>query len=148
MAQHFDLCIIGSGSGNSILSEEYESMSVALVERDVFGGTCLNKGCIPSKMLIYPADVIQTIESASKLGVDASVNKIRWADIRDRTFGRIDPIASGGEEYRNSLANVTVFKADAGGDKQLRGFCQRNNPKAEGHSQANVAFVKRDFFDR
>lgn len=54
---HHDLLIIGTGSGNSILSEEYESMSVGVIERGPFGGTCLNVGCIPSKMFVFAADV-------------------------------------------------------------------------------------------
>ena len=110
---HFDLCIIGTGSGNSILDDRFDDWSVAMVERDVFGGTCLNRGCIPSKMLIYPADIVELVRGASKLGIDATVNEVRWAEIRDRTFGRIDPIAAGGRAYRLGLPNVTVFEHDA-----------------------------------
>jgi hypothetical protein len=51
----FDLIIIGSGSGNGIPSF-FDDRRIALVERDVFGGTCLNRGCIPSKMFVLPAD--------------------------------------------------------------------------------------------
>ena len=54
---HFDLLIIGTGSGNSLLSEDFESQSVAIVERGVFGGTCLNVGCIPSKMFVYASEI-------------------------------------------------------------------------------------------
>ena len=55
--RHFDLCIIGTGSGNSIIDERFDHLSVALVEMGTFGGTCLNVGCIPSKMFVYPADL-------------------------------------------------------------------------------------------
>ncbi|MFN8051228.1 MAG: mycothione reductase [Acidimicrobiales bacterium] len=113
MTQHFDLCIIGTGSGNSILDDRFDDWSVAIVERGVFGGTCLNVGCIPSKMLIYPADIVESARHAARLGVDATVDAVRWADIRDRTFGRIDPIAAGGRQYRIGLPNVTVFEHDA-----------------------------------
>lgn len=109
----FDLIIIGTGSGNSILTPDFDDWNVALVERDVFGGTCLNRGCIPSKMFIYPSDIVESVRTSSRLGVDASVDAVRWSDIVDRVFGRIDPIAAGGEEYRKSLDNVTVFNADA-----------------------------------
>ncbi len=89
---HFDLVIIGSGSGNSILTEEFEDWSVAIVERDVFGGTCLNKGCIPSKMLVLPADrVVEAHEAAARLNVDVTAHGIDWPALRDRIFGRIDP---------------------------------------------------------
>jgi mycothione reductase len=110
---HFDLCIIGTGSGNSILDERFDDWSVAIVERGTFGGTCLNVGCIPSKMLIYPADIVETARHGARLGVDATIDQVRWRDIRDRTFGRIDPIAAGGRQYRIGLPNVTVFEHDA-----------------------------------
>src|SRR5205814_306523 len=113
MDQHFDLCIIGTGSGNSILDERFDDWNVAIVERGTFGGTCLNVGCIPSKMLIYPADIVEHAREGARLGIDASIDHVRWRDIRDRTFGRIDPIAAGGRQYRIGLPNVTVFEHDA-----------------------------------
>jgi len=120
--QEFDLIIIGAGSGNSILTEDFDDWNVAIVERDVFGGTCLNRGCIPSKMFIYPASIVETVRTAGPLGVDASVQAVRWSEIVERVFGRIDPIAAGGEEYRRSLDKVTVFAEDARfvGPKQVQ----------------------------
>ena len=120
--QQFDLIIIGAGSGNSILTDDFADWNVAIVERDVFGGTCLNRGCIPSKMFIYPASIVETVRTAGPLGVDASVQAVDWPTIVDRVFGRIDPIAAGGEEYRRSLDNVTVFSEDARfvGPKQVQ----------------------------
>jgi len=110
----FDLIIVGTGSGNSILTPEFDDWKVAIVERGVFGGTCLNRGCIPTKMFVYVADVIEQIRHAGRLGVDASISGVRWRDVRDRVFGRIDPIAAGGEEYRtHRCPNVTVFRGAA-----------------------------------
>lgn len=109
--RHFDLVIIGTGSGNSILTPEFDGWESAIVERDTFGGTCLNVGCIPTKMFVYAADVAETIRRASKYGIDATLDKVRWTDIRDRIFGRIDPIAEAGERYRaQDNDNVTVYK--------------------------------------
>ncbi|MFZ3393762.1 mycothione reductase [Rhodococcus sp. 7Tela_A2] len=111
---HYDLAIIGSGSGNSILDERYDGKRVALLEAGTFGGTCLNVGCIPTKMYVYAADVARTIRSAPKYGIDATIDGIRWNDIVDRVFGRIDPIAAGGEQYRREgCANVTVYDGHA-----------------------------------
>lgn len=111
---HHDLVIIGTGSGNSIPDERYAGMDVAIVEHGVFGGTCLNVGCIPTKMYVYAADVAETVRRASTFGIDASVDKVRWADIRDRVFGRIDPIAAGGQRYRQQeQANTTVYLGHA-----------------------------------
>ncbi len=112
MATHeFDLVIIGTGSGNSLVSPAFDSKRVAIVEEGVFGGTCLNRGCIPTKMFVYVADLAESIRHAAALGVDAHIDGVRWREIRDRVFNRIDPIAEGGEDYRtNRCANVTVFK--------------------------------------
>ena len=54
-AEHFDLIVIGSGSGNSLITDDWIGRRVAVVEAGTFGGTCLNVGCIPTKMYAYPA---------------------------------------------------------------------------------------------
>jgi mycothione reductase len=111
----FDLVVIGAGSGNSIIGPEMDGWRIAMVERSLFGGTCLNRGCIPSKMLIYAADVAHaaTTEHAARFGVHTEFRGADWPAIVHRVFGRIDPIAEGGREYRLSLPNVTVFEGDA-----------------------------------
>ncbi|MCH9669020.1 MAG: mycothione reductase [Actinomycetia bacterium] len=105
----FDIAIIGTGSGNSILDERYTDKRVAICEKGVFGGTCLNVGCLPTKMFVYAAGVAGQARDSSRFGVDAHVDSVRWADIVSRVFGRIDPLASGGEDYRRSSPNVEVF---------------------------------------
>jgi mycothione reductase len=107
----YDLIVVGTGSGNSIISDEMANWRIALIEEGVFGGTCLNRGCIPTKMFVYAADVAESVRHATEVGIDAHVDGVRWKDIRDRVFGRIDPIANGGEEYRSErCANITVYK--------------------------------------
>jgi mycothione reductase len=107
----FDLLIIGAGSGNSILSDEFEDWNVGIVERGVFGGTCLNAGCIPSKMLVLPADrMVEALEADERLGVDIRTGTADWPAIRDRVFSRIDPIAASGTDYRHSQDHVTVLE--------------------------------------
>ncbi|QCQ90690.1 mycothione reductase [Rhodococcus sp. SGAir0479] len=111
---HFDIAIIGSGSGNSILDERYDGKKVAILEEGTFGGTCLNVGCIPTKMFVYTADMARTITESSKLGIDATLDDVRWPDIVKRVFGRIDPISAGGERYRTEdCADVTVYRGHA-----------------------------------
>jgi len=118
----YEMIIVGAGSGNSILTPDFDNTAVAIVERGPFGGTCLNRGCIPSKMFIYPADLATYARHSNRLGVDAQVNETRWQEVRDRVFGRIDPIAAGGEDWRKSLDNVTVYNEDARfvGPKELQ----------------------------
>jgi len=111
--RHFDLCIIGTGSGNSIIDERFDHLSIALVEAGTFGGTCLNVGCIPSKMFVYPADLAGSTVQAKRLGVDLDLSDVRWREIRDRIFGRIDPKAAKGRVYREQSDNVTVYDGRA-----------------------------------
>lgn len=107
---HYDLAIIGTGSGNSVPTPEMDDWKIAIIEEDMFGGTCLNRGCIPSKMFVYAADMAEHALTAERLGVHTSFNGVDWPAIVDRVFGRIDPIASGGEEWRDSLDNTDVYK--------------------------------------
>ncbi len=125
MTETFDLIIVGSGSGNSI-PDYLDGWKIAIVERDVFGGTCLNRGCIPSKMFVLPADVAEHVRHSHRLGVNASVQSIDWNGIRDRVFGLIDPIAAGGEEYRaTGSENITLIRGTATftGDKTFTVDC-------------------------
>ena len=105
--RHHDLIVIGSGSGNSFLDARFEHLDVALVERGTFGGTCLNVGCIPTKMLVHPADVARAVGRAAHLGIDATVDKVRWTDIRDRVFNRIDPISAAGRHTAPTAAGTS-----------------------------------------
>ena len=111
----FDLVIVGTGSANSIPGPPFDDWSIAIVERGTFGGTCLNVGCIPSKMFVYAADVADTIATAGDYGIAASFDSADWPAVRDRVFGRIDPIANGGRDYRmgSECSNITVFEGDA-----------------------------------
>lgn len=115
MTEHFDVVIIGSGSGNSIVDQRFDDKKVALIEENsTFGGTCLNVGCIPTKMYVYAAEVARTVRDSAKYGIDAHVDAVRWPDIVERVFGRIDPISEGGKRYRaEGSPNVTLFQGHA-----------------------------------
>ncbi|MCP1386613.1 mycothione reductase [Corynebacterium sp. TA-R-1] len=124
-AEHYDLIIVGTGSGNTILTPEFDDKRVAIVEHGAFGGTCLNVGCIPTKMYVLAADTALEARDSQRLGVDLQYKGVDWPSIVDRVFtNRIDVIASGGEEYRRSEAcpNVDVFDGTASfvGPKRLR----------------------------
>lgn len=111
--RHFDLVIIGTGSGNSVIGPDHDELDIAIIEKGLFGGTCLNVGCIPTKMFVYPADVVGAATHAQRLGVTHAEAQVDWPAIRDRIFGRIDQIPPAGERYRQSLPNVTVYKGQA-----------------------------------
>ena len=111
--RHHDLLILGAGSGNTIIGPEHDHLDIAIAEPAEFGGTCMNRGCIPSKMLVYAADLSLHARFASKLGVNTFVDSVDWPEIRDRIFGRIDPIAKAGLAYRESLENIYVYRDHA-----------------------------------
>jgi len=88
----YDLIIVGAGSGNMLPDDSTADWSVAIVESDRFGGTCLNRGCIPSKMFVHVADVARHARDGERFGLATSFDGADWPAIRDRVFTRIDPI--------------------------------------------------------
>jgi len=75
----YDVIVVGSGAGSAIVDQGLaDGFKVALVDRGPLGGTCLNVGCIPSKMLIFPADRIVEIQEASKLGIKAEIQEVNF----------------------------------------------------------------------
>ncbi len=84
--KNYDVIVIGSGCG-ALISDEASSkgLKVAMIDKGpLIGGTCLNWGCIPSKMLIYAADRIVEIEEAKKLGIEAEVKNVDFHSIMER----------------------------------------------------------------
>jgi mycothione reductase len=111
---HFDLVIVGTGSGNSLVTPDLDDWRIAIVEQGVFGGTCTNVGCIPTKMFVYPADLAANAREWDRLDVHGPAPRADWPAIRDRVFGRIDPMSVGGRAYRaTGSPNVTLFETHA-----------------------------------
>jgi len=122
MAEHsYYLVVVGAGSGNMLPDSVLAGRRVAVVEAGLFGGTCLNRGCIPSKMLVYTADVAETIRDAAVFGIEASLTKADWPAIRDRVFSRLDPIHGKAVAYRQR-SGVDVYDGQARftGPRELR----------------------------
>jgi len=89
--EKYDVLVVGSGSGMIVAAIAVNSgMKTALVESGPLGGTCLNRGCVPSKMLIYPADVVAMIQEAAKIGINASVNSIDFQNMMGRMHELVD----------------------------------------------------------
>lgn len=100
--RRYDLIVLGAGSGNMLFGDEVEHLRAAIIEPDRFGGTCLNRGCIPSKMLVVAADAVQAVRDGQRLGVHATLDLVDWAGIRDRVFERLDPLHDSAVDYRRS----------------------------------------------
>jgi mycothione reductase len=110
--QHYDLVVLGAGSGNMLFGPELAHLRAAIVESDRFGGTCLNRGCIPSKMLVVAADAAIAVRSAEKLGVHATLDRVDWKAIKHRIFGRIDPIHDQAVAHRRRVG-IDVYTEPA-----------------------------------
>lgn len=112
----FDLIVIGAGSGNSIVGPELAGSRVALLDDgEWFGGTCLNAGCIPTKMFVHVADVVTDVDQGDSIGVHSHPSRPSWPEVRDRVFGRIDSISDSGLDYRaHRSENVTLYRESFG----------------------------------
>jgi mycothione reductase len=89
--EQFDVLVIGSGSGMLVASAAVEAgYKVALVESGRMGGTCINVGCVPSKMLIYPADILSAIGESEKIGVKTTVNAVDFGNIMARMHALVE----------------------------------------------------------
>jgi len=83
--KEYDVIIVGTGSGANLVENALgHGLSVAVVDKGPVGGTCLNVGCIPTKMLIYPADRIMEIREAEKFGIEAEIKSIDFSRIMNR----------------------------------------------------------------
>ncbi|MEU8778137.1 mycothione reductase [Streptomyces sp. NPDC048606] len=111
--RHHDLVVIGAGSGNAVVDDSFADLDVAIVEERWFGGTCLNAGCVPSKMLAHTAHVARTVREAGTFDVDAAPGTVRWRAARDRVFRRLDDVRDRGRGGREREPSVTVYKGRA-----------------------------------
>lgn len=85
--KHYDLISVGSGSTMAIVEayiQENPKAKIAVIEKDVPGGICLTRGCIPSKLLLYPAELVRTIEKAKNFGIDSEIKKVDFKSVMER----------------------------------------------------------------
>ena len=111
--EHFALAVIGAGSGNAVVPEDPAGGPVALIESGAFGGTCVNRGCIPSKILAHTADVALGVRQAPAFGIGAELTGVDWPAIRDRTFSQVDEVSEDGRRGRAESDQVKLFAGRA-----------------------------------
>ncbi len=112
--QTFDLIVIGAGSGLNVSSAAAEKgLKVAVVEKGPLGGTCLNRGCIPSKIIIHSADVAETIRNSILFGINSRISSIDFKKITLRASNIVDKDAKEIEEGIRESKNTTLFKFEA-----------------------------------
>jgi len=111
MVRRFDLIIIGSGAGLNIAEPlASQGLKVAIIEKGPLGGTCLNRGCIPSKMLIHSADVVETIKNAHLFGIKVGGYDVDFPSIVERVTDWVDEDSRGIEESFKGIDNPVLFK--------------------------------------
>jgi dihydrolipoamide dehydrogenase len=109
--EKFDVLVIGSGSGMITASNAIsQGLKTAVVEMSTMGGTCVNRGCIPSKMLIYPADVAAMVHEAKNVDVKAIIDSIDFGRIIDRMHRFVTEDSSHQAASVEATPNLTWFK--------------------------------------
>ncbi|NJD75906.1 MAG: dihydrolipoyl dehydrogenase [Candidatus Methanoperedens sp.] len=85
--KEYDLIIVGTGSAMNYINAIIDmnpDFKIAVIDSDEPGGICLTRGCIPSKLLLYPAELIRTIETAGKFGINVELKNIDFRFVMDR----------------------------------------------------------------
>ena len=109
--KYYDIIVIGSGSGLDVAAYAAEKgMNVAIIEEGPLGGTCLNRGCIPSKMIIHSADVAETIQRAKLFGINSKGYKVDFGKITRRASKAVDKDSVEIEKGIKETENMELFK--------------------------------------
>jgi dihydrolipoamide dehydrogenase len=109
----FDLVVLGGGTGGYVaaIRASQLGMKVAVVEKDKLGGTCLHRGCIPSKALLRSAEVYHTVSQSSAFGVEVSNISINFLNMQERKQSIVDHLYKG-VQYLMKKGNITVFQGE------------------------------------
>jgi mycothione reductase len=106
----FDLIVIGSGSGLDVANAATQNgLKVAVIEKDRMGGTCLNRGCIPSKLLIHSADVAEIIKSANLFGIEVERLSVNFQKIVERVNNITDHNSGQIKKAFKDIENPKLF---------------------------------------
>jgi dihydrolipoamide dehydrogenase len=110
----YDLVVVGTGAGMNVAADAAaDGMEVAVVESGPLGGTCLNNGCIPSKILIHPADLIREIGEGEGIGVRAKVVQTDFPAIMARMRSYVDAGRREMEEGVPKASNLHLLRGTA-----------------------------------
>ena len=111
---NFDLVILGSGSGGyaAALRASQLGMTVALIERDKLGGTCLHRGCIPTKALLHSAEVADTTKEAANYGIQATFQGIDMTAVNKYRDSIVDKLYKGLTGLVGHAKNITFVEGE------------------------------------
>ncbi|MCM1137072.1 MAG: dihydrolipoyl dehydrogenase [Muribaculum sp.] len=110
--EKFDLIIIGAGPGGyeTAVDAALQGLSVTIIEKDKLGGTCLNRGCIPTKALCRSAEIASTIRNSAEFGIGGGDVTIDFPAVMDRKNKVVDELREG---VSTLLKNVNVVNGIA-----------------------------------
>jgi dihydrolipoamide dehydrogenase len=114
--KEYDVIAIGTGSGMYVLDgmmQRNPNLRAAVVDKDEPGGICLTRGCIPSKILLYPAEVVRTIESAGFFGIEVDLKSVSFEKVMSRMRSIIDGDIESIREGLSSSPNLDYYAAPA-----------------------------------
>ena len=121
--EKFDLIVIGSGSGLGVAhaAVTQNGLKVAIIEKDKMGGTCLNRGCIPSKLLIHSADIAEIIRHAGIFGINVQNFSVDFEKIVRRVNNITDTYSESIRSSYQSSDNPKLFSNECKfiGDKKI-----------------------------
>ncbi|MGG1862857.1 dihydrolipoyl dehydrogenase [Bacillus safensis] len=111
MATEYDLVILGGGTGGYVAAIRASQLGLktAVVEKEKLGGTCLHKGCIPSKALLRSAEVYQTVKRAAAFGVEADGIALQFANVQKRKTEIVEKLA-GGVKHLMKQGKIDVYE--------------------------------------
>lgn len=111
--KQFDVIVVGTGAGNIVSDAALDAgLNVAVVERHLFGGTCLNRGCIPTKVMVTTANLYRDVKKASHIGLDVGDVVMNWQRVRERVFEKTSENMEIGPAYE-AEENCTVYRGTA-----------------------------------
>ncbi|MFA0821582.1 MAG: dihydrolipoyl dehydrogenase [Methanomethylovorans sp.] len=114
--KEYDLIVVGTGSGMNYIGPMMDAnpeMKVAVIDKDEPGGICLTRGCIPSKILLYPAELVTVIQKARHFGIDAQIKNIDFSKIMDRMRSKISSDMRSIEENLIANPRIDYYKTTA-----------------------------------
>jgi mycothione reductase len=85
--KEYDLIVIGTGSAMEMVNaviQDNPNIKVAVIDKDEPGGICLTRGCIPSKILLYPAELVRTIERSREFGISIEMKNVDFQAVMER----------------------------------------------------------------
>ena len=112
-ANEYDLVVLGGGTGGYVaaIRASQLGMKVAIVEKDKLGGTCLHRGCIPSKALLRSAEVYHTMTQCTEFGVEASNISVNFSKMQERKQKIVDQLHKGVQHLMKKGA-ITVYEGE------------------------------------